>query len=197
MYKMSERLAEAVQIENEWNAMSYKDRAAWWVSAKWYGYMSTEAYRRGDPINPNISCRYGEPGFFIATRVPYFETNVATVTTAPTTTTIPETTAPTTTTIPETTAPTETAPTTIPETTAPTETAPTTIPETTNPSATTGIIASVEPPVAAATTTDTVDVVTSATGNINKKKKKKQKHATKSAGGEGKTIEIRLGAQSK
>jgi hypothetical protein len=54
---VADRLAEAAQIESEWNAMSYKDRAAWWMSAKWYGYMSAEAYRRGDPLNSEISNR--------------------------------------------------------------------------------------------------------------------------------------------
>lgn len=73
----AQRLAEAAQIDQEWNAMSYKDRAAWWISAKWYGYQSTEAYRRGDAPNPNESCRYGEPGFFIATRVPYYDAQAA------------------------------------------------------------------------------------------------------------------------
>jgi hypothetical protein len=73
----TQRLLVAPQIENEWNAMSYKDRAAWWVSAKWYGYMSTEAYRRGDPFNPDVSCVFGEPGFFMATRIPYFDAQAA------------------------------------------------------------------------------------------------------------------------
>lgn len=81
----AQRLAEAPAIEAEWAAMSYKDRASWWMSAKWYGYMSTEAYRRGDATaNANESCRYGEPGFFIATRVPYYETQVAVSIVAPT-----------------------------------------------------------------------------------------------------------------
>jgi hypothetical protein len=70
---VAQRLAEAAVIESEWTAMSYKDRASWWMSAKWYGYQSVEAYRRGDDAQPNESCRYGEPGFFIGTRVAYFE----------------------------------------------------------------------------------------------------------------------------
>ena len=74
---VAQRLAEAAQIESEWNAMSYKDRASWWMSAKWYGYQSTDAYRRGDDAQANESCRYGEPGFFIATRVSYFEAQAA------------------------------------------------------------------------------------------------------------------------
>ena len=71
------RLAEAAAIDAEWNAMSYKDRVAWWVSAKWYGYQSKESYCRGDIAQPNESCRYGEPGFLIGTRVPYFEVTAA------------------------------------------------------------------------------------------------------------------------
>ena len=74
-----DRLAEAALIENEWNVMSYKDRAAWWMSAKWYGYQSAESYRCGEVAKPNESCRYGEPGFFIATRVPYYEAQAAVV----------------------------------------------------------------------------------------------------------------------
>ena len=74
-----DRLAEAALIESEWNVMSYKDRAAWWMSAKWYGYQSLESYRSGEVAKPNESCRYGEPGFFIATRVPYYEAQAAVV----------------------------------------------------------------------------------------------------------------------
>ncbi len=85
---IAQRLAEAAQIESEWNAMSYKDRAAWWMSAKWYGYQSAEAYRRGDDAQPNESCRYGEPGFFIATRVPYFEAQAAVAEVVAATTTV-------------------------------------------------------------------------------------------------------------
>ena len=74
---VAQRLAEAALIESEWTAMSYKDRAAWWLSAKWYGYQSAEAYRSGNDALPNESCRYGEPGFFIATRLAYFEAPAA------------------------------------------------------------------------------------------------------------------------
>jgi DNA polymerase III gamma/tau subunit len=80
----AQRLAEAPVIEQEWNTMSYKDRAAWWLSAKWYGYMSSDDYRRGQvSSNPNESCRYGEPGFLIATRIPYFEPAAAAAVTVP------------------------------------------------------------------------------------------------------------------
>jgi hypothetical protein len=74
-----DRLSEAALIESDWNVMSYKDRAAWWMSAKWYGYQSTEAYRCGEVAKHNESCRYGEPGFFIATRIPYYEAQAAVV----------------------------------------------------------------------------------------------------------------------
>jgi hypothetical protein len=74
----AERLADAPQIEQEWNNMSYKDRVTWWASTKWYGYMSTEAYRRGEASSDsNMSSRYGEPGFFIGTRVPYYDAQAA------------------------------------------------------------------------------------------------------------------------
>jgi hypothetical protein len=70
--------------------MSYKDRAAWWISAKWNGYQSTKAYRRGDAPNPNESSRYGEPGFFIATRVPYYDAQAAVSTITAVTEPVPE-----------------------------------------------------------------------------------------------------------
>ncbi len=182
----AQRLAEAPIIENEWNNMSYKDRAAWWMSAKWYGYMSTEAYRRGDALNTEISCRYGEPGFFIATRVPYYEAQAAVSTiVASTTTTAVET---------ETT--TETAATSEPAV-ATTETPVVTseeskpaAPETAADEAATIIREAITNSVVSETTT------LAATSNTSHKKKKKKHHNKPTNPSEGKTIEIRLGGQS-
>ena len=187
----AQRLAEAPIIESEWNAMSYKDRVAWWMSAKWYGYMSTEAYRRGDPVNADISCRYGEPGFFIATRVPYYEaqaavsTIVATVSEpTPVPAVAPESVSEPTPSVPTTSAP---------EQVVPTEEKPAVV-ETSEPAsivqeAITNSISETQTPILAAAMTSN--------GNANSHKKKKKKHNKPTNPGEGKTIEIKVGGQSK
>lgn len=187
------RMAEAAQIESEWNAMSYKDRAAWWMSAKWYGYMSAEAYRRGDPLNTDISCRYGEPGFFIATRVPYFDAQAAVSTIVSTTTT-------TTTTTP---ADPEPAPAPAPE--EPTVAASTdnSEPQTDSSTSTTATAVETAADEAANMIREaTAAIVGGAGATVNKKKKKKHnKSATATAtaagaaGAAGKTIQIKLGGK--
>lgn len=185
----AQRLAEAPIIESEWNAMSYKDRAAWWMSAKWYGYMSTEAYRRGDPAHADISCRYGEPGFFIATRVPYYEAQAAVSTivaivSEPVPTAAPE---------PESASVPSVPITSAPEQVVPTEEKPAVV-ETPEPAsivqeAITNSISETQTPILAA--------AMASNGNVNSHKKKKKKHNKPANPGEGKTIEIKVGGQSK
>ena len=185
----AQRLAEAPVIEVEWADMSYKDRASWWMSAKWYGYMSTEAYRRGDaPANTNESCRYGEPGFFIGTRLPYYDAQAAVSTivaanvpaeqeAAPS---VPSTTVVEALTIPSKPA-TESNPAPAASeirTTAPSE-------ESTSDTLRNSIVGSIDstntPLLAAA-------IPTTASSTTNKKKKKNKHHTS-----EGKTIQIRVG----
>jgi hypothetical protein len=179
----TQRLAEAPIIESEWNAMSYKDRTAWWMSAKWYGYMSTEAYRRGDALNTEISCRYGEPGFFIATRVPYYEAQAAVTTitaAASNDTTASES------------LPTPTIDSSVPSenvVTPPIETSG--IPEPSN-----TIQERSEEPVPASAPEPTA-APAAVSSNANSHKKKKKKHNKPINPSEGKTIEIRVGGQTK
>jgi hypothetical protein len=161
---VAQRLAEAAQIESEWNTLSYKDRASWWMSAKWYGYQSADAYRRGDDAQPNESCRYGEPGFFIATRVPYFEAQAAVAQVVATTTVEPAD-------VPV------TAVTESTTSTSPTE------PVVAEPAVETEITPSVAKVAAVAATTQP--------SNTHHKKKKKNKHHAEA--GAGKTIEISMG----
>jgi hypothetical protein len=181
----AQRLAEAPAIEQEWNNMSYKDRAAWWMSAKWYGYMSKEAYCRGDAItNADESSRYGEPGFFIATRVPYFEVAAAPETpasAAPTASTAADATATTTTAVVEPPAPVS-AP--VQEPTAAAVAAAT-------PAVSESVIAEAEPVLSA--------LASAAAPTSHKKKKNKHgnKAAVATTGADkkdgGKTIQIKLG----
>jgi hypothetical protein len=175
---VAQRLAEAALIESEWNAMSYKDRASWWMSAKWYGYQSAEAYRRGDDAQPNESCRYGEPGFFIATRVAYFEAQAAVAEVVAATTPAPVSESVATPEVETTYA----APTATPATptTPPTESV-------TEPVAEPLAVAAREAAAATATTTTTQQ---SNTNNHHKKKKKNKRGAS---AGAGKTIEISVG----
>lgn len=194
----AQRLAEAPLIVQEWNAMSYKDRAAWWMSAKWYGYMSTEAYRRGDiSTNTNESCRYGEPGFFIATRVPYYEAQEAsaTVVSPPPISSNATTEASTHPTKPD--EPVDEpspSPSTAPEpanVTAPAAEAPISEPvlsetQTVRDAIVSSINAANTPILATATATNPASTA-------QKKKKKNKNHG----GGEGKTIQIRVGVTGK
>ncbi len=186
---VADRLAEAAQIESEWNAMSYKDRAAWWMSAKWYGYMPADAYRRGDPINLDISCRYGEPGFFIATRVPYFEAQaavaevVATTTESPVSAAEPEAT-PTPTPTSTTTPPTEPVSEPVAEDITATNQAANILRE-----AIKNSVSETTTILAAATTA----AITTQPSNTNTHHKKKKKNKRGASTGAGKTIEISLG----
>ena len=178
----AQRLTEVSIIESEWNGMSYKDRAAWWMSAKWYGCMSTEAYRRGDPLNTEISCRFGEPGFFIGTRIPYYEaqTEVITITAA---------------------ASSASAVTTASE--------PVTTPTVDAPAPSENIVT---PPIETSSVPEPINKIqecvpspdepapapaAAVSSNANSHKKKKKKHNKPLNPGEGKTIEIRVGGQSK
>jgi hypothetical protein len=175
---VAQRLSEAPLIEQEWATMSYKDRAAWWLSAKWYGYMSTEAYRRGDaPSSANESCRFGEPGFFIATRVPYYEAE-SVAPAASTEVAVEE---------PKTDIATPVAPEPVLEQLpAPTEESKPTSIESSEESVRNAIVNGITtntPLLAAAMKSEP-----SAVGGGHKKKKK-----NKNQGGEGKTIQIRLG----
>jgi hypothetical protein len=172
----AQRLAEAAIIENEWNEMSYKDRAAWWISAKWNGYQSTESYRRGDTPNPNESSRYGEPGFFIATRVPYYDAQaaVSTITATEPTTTTPAA-----------------DPVPVPEPVS--EPVPTPITEETKP-----ITPAEEPPAAAVfdptAASVAANILRTAAATAGPEKKKKKKHHGTGSGSNngGKTIQISL-----
>jgi hypothetical protein len=175
---VAQRLHEAAQIESEWNEMSYKDRAAWWMSAKWYGYQSAEAYRRGDDARPNESCRYGEPGFFIATRVPYFEAQAAVAEVVATAAVVEPVATP------------DASPSTV--TPPPTESVAETV-------AAVAAVAAVAEPVVAADQAANIlreaaaTIVEKTTTQPNNSHKKKKKNKRSGSTGAGKTIEISVG----
>ncbi len=57
--------------ESVWATMSYKERIAWWVSAKYNGYQSEEDYERRVPCPAGVSNRFGIPGWLPGTYIPY------------------------------------------------------------------------------------------------------------------------------